>query len=144
MFAFVSDYLGLELMDAVLEHIGWVGGDAGDIVSMQQVSSRRLPFTVIGVGEENGFLASSSREAVFFYSVIIQRPEYSGEFLSSLGSLLCIDLVTAWIFPATRYLREKDGTFSMYEETVQNFYSAHFFFCTTFREMWSFCFMTFL
>ena len=88
---FFSDYLGLELSDTVLEHIGWVGEDAGDVASMQQVSSGRLLFTVIGIGEGNVFTASSSLEEVFFFSVIIQRPEYSGRFLSSLGSLLCID-----------------------------------------------------
>ena len=32
VFAFISDYLGLELVDAVLKLIGCVGGAAGDIV----------------------------------------------------------------------------------------------------------------
>ena len=97
MFVFFSDYLGLKLSDTVLEHIGWVGEDAGDVASMQQVSSGRLLFTVIGIEEGNVFMASSSLEEVFFFDVIIQRPEYSGRFLSSLGSLLhrshdCMDL----------------------------------------------------
>ena len=121
MFAFVSDYLGLELMDAVLEHIGWVGGVAGDIVSMQQVSSRRLPFTVIDVGEGNCFLASSSREAVFFLSVIIQTRVIWG--ISVQSRLFALHQSHDFMdFSCHSFLREKDETSSMYKETVQNFY----------------------
>ena len=101
---FFSDYLGLELLDTVLEHVGWVGEDAGDVASMQQVSSGRLLVTVIGIEVGNVFTVSSSLEGVFFFDVIIQRPEYSWSFLSSLDSLLCFDIVTAWFSPDTRYL----------------------------------------
>ena len=52
---FFSDYLGLELSDTVLEHIGWVGEVADDVASMQQVSSGRLLFTVIGIEGGNVF-----------------------------------------------------------------------------------------
>ena len=85
---FFSDYLGLELSDTVLEHIGWVGEVADDVASMQQVSSGRLLFTVIGIEGGNVFTVSSSLEGVFFLIVVIQRPGYSGSVLSSLGSLL--------------------------------------------------------
>ena len=85
---FFSDYLGLELSDAVLEHIGWVGEVAVDVASGQQVSSGRLLFTVIGIEGGNVFTGFLEPRRGFFLIAVIQRPGYSGSVLSGHGSLL--------------------------------------------------------
>ena len=84
---FFSDYLGLQLSDAVLEHIGWVGEVADDVASGQQVSSGR-PFTVIGIEGGNVFTGFLEPRRGFFLIAVIQRPGYSGSVLSGHGSLL--------------------------------------------------------
>ena len=104
---FFSDYLGLQLSDAVLEHIGWVGEVADDVASGQRVSSGR-PFTVIGIEGGNvftgfleprrGFLLDCRHpETRVFWECSVRSRLFAGIAPWLHGSLLTLVILVGWL-----------------------------------------------
>ncbi len=139
---FFSDYLGLQLSDAVLEHIGWVGEVADDVASGQRVSSGRLLFTVIGIEGGNvftgfleprrGFLLDCRHpETRVFWECSVRSRLFAGIAPWLHGSLLTLVILVGWLELSPCMMR-----------LCRIFYST--FLLYNIWEMWRFSFMTLL